>query len=89
MHSDDGKSSERCSDQIYNYICNQVNLPKRSLHNYKIIAKYLRKYKFNNNWIYSKRAKNHVKHIPPELVVSEFKKLTGFFGGKVDYLLEM
>ena len=89
MHSDDGKSSERCSDQIYNYINNQVNSPKRSLHNYKIIAKYLGKYKFNNNWLSSKRTKSHSKYIPPELVVNEFEKLNMLYGGNVDYLLEM
>lgn len=88
LRSDDGNSAERCADEIHNYI-NNHQPPKRSLHNFKIIFKYIYHYRFNKNWLYSKRDSKHIKFIPEELVVDEMNKLMDMFGNKVEYLLEM
>lgn len=87
LYSNDGRSAERCADVLYQHLSNAK--PKRSLHNYKILLKYLRQYRFNKNWLAMKRDEDHPKHISADEVDAEMKRLTNLFGCKVDYAVEM
>ena len=87
MFDNDGLSSERCADAIFKHSAN--SRPKRSLFNYMIILKYLKKYRFQKKWLHSKRSPSHAKYINPEEVHTEMKKCMKFFGNEVEYFVEM
>lgn len=84
----DGKSSERCADAISSYI-SQGNSVSWSFNNYKILIKYLRRYRFNKNWLAMKRDHTHPKYISHKSIHQEMGKLMKLHNKKVEYTIEM
>ena len=87
LYSNDGHSAERCADALFKHLNGAK--PKRSIYNYKVLLKYLRNYRFDKNWLASKRDESHIKYINPNEVHAEMKKCMDFFGCQVDYCVEM
>ena len=88
LYKADGCSAQRCADAVYDYIP-QTKPCRRSWHNYKILLKYLPRYRFNKKWIAHKKGESHPKYIPKELIHQEMAKLMKLFNRKADYAVEM
>lgn len=87
LYSNDGNSAERCADALYAHL--SAAKPKMKLYNYKIFLKNLWHYRFNKNWLSSKRHATHPKYINPDDIHTEMKRLMDLYGHQVEYEIDM